>query len=107
MGGLQCLEPSTVHANTQAGPAGRAAWAVPESRFHRQRHPQNVGAVEGCVLSLCRSQASRHPGAISKRKRTSKEKNMIRKLFSEDFGLCRKGHVHSWSKRMSRRQFAW
>jgi len=32
---------------------------------------------------------------------------MIRKLFSEDFGLCRKGHVHSWSKLMSRRQFAW
>jgi len=32
---------------------------------------------------------------------------MIRKLFSENFGLCRKGHVHSWSKLMSRRQFAW
>jgi len=32
---------------------------------------------------------------------------MIRKLFSENFGLCRRRHVHSWSKRMSRRQFAW
>jgi hypothetical protein len=31
---------------------------------------------------------------------------MIRKLTPESLGRCRKGHVHSWSNLMSRRQFA-
>jgi hypothetical protein len=30
---------------------------------------------------------------------------MIRKLTLEGLGRCRKGHVHSWSNLMSRRQF--
>src|SRR5262249_45412030 len=53
MGSLQCAEPSAVHANTQPEPANRAAWAVPESRFHRQRHPQHVGADQDDFLIRC------------------------------------------------------
>jgi hypothetical protein len=31
--------------------------------------------------------------------------NVTRKLFSENFGLCRKGHAHSWPIVISRREF--
>src|SRR5215831_10387255 len=97
MGSLQCAEPSAVHANTQPEPANCAAWAFPESRFHRQRHPQHVGAVEGCVLGLCRSQASRvvtlarSQGAQKLRRRKHDTKTLI---WSQRYELGGPGSKH-------------
>ena len=53
MGSLQRLEPSAIHSNTQSEPANGAAGAVFESRFHRQRHSQHVGADQDDFLISC------------------------------------------------------
>jgi hypothetical protein len=52
MGSLECLEPSAIHSDTQSEPAISAAWAVLESRFHRQQHPQHVGADQDDFLII-------------------------------------------------------
>ena len=45
------IQSSAVHPGSADERSRHSGRALPESRFHRQRHPQHVGAGEGGVLN--------------------------------------------------------
>ena len=46
LGGSERIQSSAVHSSSREDRSWFAAWAFSESRFHRQRYPQHVGAAQ-------------------------------------------------------------